>query len=116
MAARRNKTSFTRSQRTIEGGAQGIVTSIISRKSPRYTDAGLREATRTELAKLIVWGIFLSLGSLFLFLFILIILGKEQAQIFKEILLSFIGFASGILVTVFGFYFKSRQNGGEDGL
>lgn len=70
---------------------------------------GYREAARAEIAKIIVKGIFALLIILSTMLFILLLVGKESSSIFKDILLSFIGFASGTLVSVFGFYFKGQD-------
>lgn len=70
----------------------------------------LREQTRSQLANYVLVGLFGILFTLALGLFLLIILDKPQSSVFKDILLSFIGFASGVLVSIFSFYYKENNN------
>lgn len=69
----------------------------------------LREQTRANMAKYIVLGLFTMLGILTTLLFVLIMLDKKEASVFKDILLSFIGFSSGILVSILGYYYKGKD-------
>jgi hypothetical protein len=70
----------------------------------------IREVTRANLARYIVIGVFILLFIISSLLFLLIIFNKQEAVMFKDILLSFIGFSSGILVSIFGFYFKGKES------
>lgn len=89
-------------------GAQEIEPTIVPLPNDQSTTDinRIRENTRGNLAKYVLFGLFGMLFLLALLLFLLIILDKSGASIFKDILLSFIGFASGVLVSIFGFYYK----------
>ncbi|MBI3984987.1 MAG: hypothetical protein HY344_03545 [Candidatus Levybacteria bacterium] len=79
--------------------------------SPSSTDyRQMKEQTRKWLAIGIAAGLFLMLFLLSILLFILLLLNNQNAGLFKDILLSFIGFASGLLVSIFGFYFKGIKD------
>lgn len=107
----------SKSSKKLEGinkseGFQKIETTIVPfPNDPSSTDINrMRETTRANLAKYVLFGLFGMLFLLALLLFLLIILDKPGASIFKDILLSFIGFASGVLVSIFGFYYKEIKD------
>ncbi len=80
---------------------------VVNAQSPQSTDyRQWKEQTRKWLAVGITAGLFIMLFLLSILLFILVLLNNVNAGVFKDILLSFIGFASGLLVSIFGFYFK----------
>lgn len=93
-------------------GTQKIETTIIPFPNDlSSTDINrMRETTRGNLAKYVLFGLFGILFILSLGLFLLIIMDKSQASIFKDILLSFIGFSSGVLVSIFSFYYKEIKD------
>lgn len=84
---------------------------VVSSSSPQSTDYRVwKEQTRKWLAIGIAGGLFGMLFLLSILFFILLILNNVNAGLFKDILLSFIGFASGLLVSIFGFYFKGIKD------
>lgn len=87
---------------------------IVSSQSPQSTDyRQWKEQTRKWLAIGITGGLFFMLFLLSILLFVLVLLNNASAGLFKDILLSFIGFASGLMVSIFGFYFKGIKNDEE---
>jgi len=66
----------------------------------------MRETARSWLAFVVVGGVMVILIALLILLYLLIRAQNPDAAAFKDVLLSFIGFASGIIVAVLGFYFS----------
>jgi hypothetical protein len=83
-------------------GAQKIEPTILPLPTDPLSTDTIRETTRSNLAKYVIFGLFIMLFLLSTGLFLLIFLNKPQSSIFKDILLSFIGFSSGLFSKHFG--------------
>jgi|SRR3972149_10642920 len=108
--AKENKSRKSR----VSANPQKTVDSVVS-SAILITDVKkMREEARGKLATTIIKGLFFLLGIFAFLLFILLLLQKDSASIFKDILLSFIGFSSGILISVLSFYFKDITSRDSD--
>ncbi|MCJ7793198.1 MAG: hypothetical protein MUP45_04480 [Candidatus Marinimicrobia bacterium] len=73
---------------------------------PSYT--GLDKAIM-ELAKTVIIGVLVLIGLLFAGLFALVLSNNQQVSLFKDIVSTFMAVASGLLGSILGYYYRSRE-------
>lgn len=61
---------------------------------------------REDIAKMLLWGIFLLFLFLSSILAILVFNNNQNATLFKDVFLTYTGIASGIAVSIVSFYYK----------
>lgn len=77
--------------------------------SPQATN--FHQQAQFSLAKLGLKGIFWLIFALCLMLFLLLVFRIQNAELFKEVLVAFITFASGAVGGIFGYYFRAHEEG-----